>query len=137
MAPILRRFARHAWRGVVLVVGLVLIAAGLVMLVTPGPGIAAIIAGLALLSTEFAWAKRVLDWVWRRFAAARDEVRRRTKRRSNSPAADGEVGAAGPAGDGTEVDAKAEAEEVAVADDVVAGPRTEVEGETPRQSATP
>jgi hypothetical protein len=89
MEPILRRFARHAWRGVVLVVGLVLIAAGLVMMVTPGPGIAAIIGGLALLSTEFAWAKRVLDWVRRRFAAARAEVRRRTTRRSGGPAPDG------------------------------------------------
>jgi uncharacterized protein (TIGR02611 family) len=91
MAPVLHRFARHAWRGVVLVVGLVLIAAGLVMMVTPGPGIAAILAGLALLSTEFAWARRVLDWVRRRFAAARAEVRRRATRRSDAPAGDGEV----------------------------------------------
>jgi uncharacterized protein (TIGR02611 family) len=82
MAPILRRLGRHAWRGVVLVVGLVLIAAGLVMLVTPGPGIAAILAGLALLSTEFDWAKRLLNWVRHRFAAARAEVRRRATRRS-------------------------------------------------------
>ncbi len=117
MAPILHRFARHAWRGVVLVVGLALIAAGLVMMVTPGPGIAAILAGLALLSTEFAWAKRVLDWVRRRFAAARDEVRRRTTRRFNSPAGEGEVGADGSARD--------EAVEVAGADDVVAEPRAE------------
>lgn len=82
MAPILRRFARHAWRGVVLVVGLVLVGAGLVMLVTPGPGIALILAGLALLSTEFSWAKRLLGWFRRRFAAARAEVRRRASRRS-------------------------------------------------------
>jgi uncharacterized protein (TIGR02611 family) len=82
MAPILRRFARHAWRGVVLVVGLVLVAAGLVMLVTPGPGIALILAGLALLSTEFSWAKRLLDWFRRRFAAARAQVRHRARRRS-------------------------------------------------------
>ena len=80
MAPILHRFARHAWRVVVLVVGLALVAAGLVMLVTPGPGIAAIIAGLALLSTEFDWAKRLLNWVCGRFSAARDEFRRRAGR---------------------------------------------------------
>jgi uncharacterized protein (TIGR02611 family) len=82
MAPILRRLGRHAWRGVVLVVGLVLIAAGLVMLVTPGPGIAAILGGLALLSTEFDWAKRLLNWFRHRFAAARAEVRRRATRSS-------------------------------------------------------
>jgi uncharacterized protein (TIGR02611 family) len=81
MAPILHRFARHAWRGVVLVIGLVLVGAGLILLVTPGPGIAAILAGLALLSSEFDWAKRLLNWFRRRFAAARAEVRRRARRR--------------------------------------------------------
>ncbi len=86
MAPILRRFARHAWRGVVLVVGLVLVGAGLIMLVTPGPGIAAILAGLALLSTEFNWAKRLLAWFRQRFAAARAGVRRRVSRSSGQDA---------------------------------------------------
>ncbi|HZD00467.1 MAG TPA: TIGR02611 family protein [Actinomycetes bacterium] len=80
MSPIVHRFARHAWRGVVLVVGLALVAAGLVMLITPGPGLAAILAGLALLSTEFAWAKRLLAWARRRFDAARDQVRQRATR---------------------------------------------------------
>jgi uncharacterized protein (TIGR02611 family) len=84
MTPILRRVARHAWRVVVLVVGLVLIVAGLIMLVTPGPGIAAILGGLALLSTEFDWAKRLLHWFRERFVAARAEIRRRTGRGSRS-----------------------------------------------------
>jgi uncharacterized protein (TIGR02611 family) len=90
MAPILRRLGRHAWRGVVLVVGLVLIAAGLVMLVTPGPGIAAILAGLALLATEFEWARRLLHWFRQRFDAARAEVRRRTTRSSRRRATPGQ-----------------------------------------------
>jgi len=89
MAPVLRGFARHAWRGVVLVVGLVLVGAGLVMLVTPGPGIALILGGLALLSTEFAWAKRLLAWFRGRFSAARDQVRQRTTRRPREPRASG------------------------------------------------
>jgi uncharacterized protein (TIGR02611 family) len=80
MSPIVHRFARHAWRGVVLVVGLTLVVAGLVMLVTPGPGIAAVLAGLALLSTEFAWARRLLAYARQRFEAARAQVRRRTAR---------------------------------------------------------
>jgi hypothetical protein len=104
MAPILHRFARHAWRGVVLVVGLVLIAAGLVMIVTPGPGIAAILAGLALLSTEFAWAKRLLNWFRRRFAAASAEVRRRATHRSRRPTPEPEPAA----GDGSEASAEGE-----------------------------
>jgi hypothetical protein len=65
----------------------------------------------------------VLDWVRRRFAAARAEVRRRAARRSNSPAGEGEVGVAvGAAGS---PGADANAVEVEVADDVVAGRRTE------------
>jgi uncharacterized protein (TIGR02611 family) len=84
VAPLVRRLARHAWRGVVLVIGLVLVGAGLVMMVTPGPGIAAVLAGLALLATEFAWARKVLAYVRRRFDAARDQVRRRAPRRQGA-----------------------------------------------------
>lgn len=46
-------------------VGLGLIIAGIAMLVLPGPGIATIIAGLAVLATEFAWARVVLHHVKR------------------------------------------------------------------------
>ena len=46
---------------VVLVVGVALLAVGLVMLVVPGPGILLIVAGLAVLATEFAWAEAMLD----------------------------------------------------------------------------
>lgn len=38
------------------VVGGVLVAAGIVMLVTPGPGLLAIVVGLAVLAREYAWA---------------------------------------------------------------------------------
>ena len=41
--------------------GFTLVAGGLVMLVTPGPGWLTIAAGLALLASEFAWAHRLLD----------------------------------------------------------------------------
>ena len=41
--------------------GFALLVLGGVMLVTPGPGWLAIAAGLALLATEFVWAKRLLD----------------------------------------------------------------------------
>jgi uncharacterized protein (TIGR02611 family) len=81
MSPIVHRVARQTWRVVVLVIGLALVAAGLVMLVIPGPGIAAILAGLALLATEFDWARRLLAHARRRFNAARDQVRVRTTRR--------------------------------------------------------
>jgi uncharacterized protein (TIGR02611 family) len=42
-------------------VGVLVIVAGLVMMVAPGPGIVAIILGLAILSTEWEWADRWVD----------------------------------------------------------------------------
>ncbi|NIV17521.1 MAG: hypothetical protein GWN47_03735 [Woeseiaceae bacterium] len=46
-----------ARRIVIAVVGVTIIALGAVMIVTPGPGIAAILIGLIILSLEFAWAR--------------------------------------------------------------------------------
>ena len=43
------------------VIGTVLVVAGVVMLVTPGPGLLAIVAGLAVWAREFRWARRLLD----------------------------------------------------------------------------
>ncbi len=52
---------RSSKRIVVFVIGAALVVAGLVMLVFPGPGLLVIVAGLAVLATEFAWAKVALD----------------------------------------------------------------------------
>lgn len=46
---------------VVTVAGVLVMLAGLVMMVTPGPGIVGLILGLAILSTEWRWADRWLD----------------------------------------------------------------------------
>lgn len=48
------------WRTVVTLVGGLLLLAGLLMWVTPGPGWAAVILGLAVLATEFGWARALL-----------------------------------------------------------------------------
>ena len=40
---------------------MVLLIAGIAMLALPGPGWVTIFGGLALLATEFAWARRLLD----------------------------------------------------------------------------
>jgi uncharacterized protein (TIGR02611 family) len=45
---------------VVTTVGILVIAAGVVMMVAPGPGILGLIVGLAILSTEYDWAERWL-----------------------------------------------------------------------------
>ena len=50
----------------VAVAGSAVTAAGVVMLVTPGPGIIGVLAGLGILSTEFPAARRTLDKLRRR-----------------------------------------------------------------------
>ena len=42
-------------------VGVTLLVVGLIFMVLPGPGIPLIIAGLAILATEFAWAEVLLN----------------------------------------------------------------------------
>jgi uncharacterized protein (TIGR02611 family) len=66
----------HAKRWLKIVGGFALLAAGTVMLVLPGPGLVTIALGLALLSVEFVWARRLLDRVKRKTAAVRDVMRR-------------------------------------------------------------
>jgi uncharacterized protein (TIGR02611 family) len=51
---------KQAKRLVLIVVGFTVILFGIIMLVTPGPGIAAIAGGVAILATEFVWAKKLL-----------------------------------------------------------------------------
>ena len=74
---VLRWIGRNGKRMAVAVVGAVLVVAGLVMMVTPGPGLVVIIAGLFVLGTEFAWAERALDKAKERAAGAKKAVRRR------------------------------------------------------------
>jgi uncharacterized protein (TIGR02611 family) len=49
-----------AWKSVVATIGVTLLAVGLVLLVTPGPGWAIIFLGLVVLASEFAWASRLV-----------------------------------------------------------------------------
>lgn len=53
---------KQAWRIGVLIVGSTIVAAGIPLFVLPGPGTALVVAGLAILATEFAWAA----WLLRR-----------------------------------------------------------------------
>ena len=54
---------------VVLVIGGTALLLGVIMLVTPGPGIVGILAGLAILATEFIWARTLLKRIKQRAAA--------------------------------------------------------------------
>ncbi len=51
---------RHARKVVVAVVGVSVVLLGLALLVLPGPAFVVIPAGLAILATEFVWARRLL-----------------------------------------------------------------------------
>jgi len=72
-----RDLTRGAKRIGVLVVGLALLVVGIVMLVLPGPGVLVTMAGLALLATEYEWARRLLARVRQRARRITDQVRRR------------------------------------------------------------
>ena len=56
----------------VTVAGPLVILAGLVMLVLPGPGLVAIAAGLGLLALEYEWARRAMALMGRRLSQVRE-----------------------------------------------------------------
>ncbi|MDO7866959.1 PGPGW domain-containing protein [Nocardioides jiangxiensis] len=60
---------------VVTVAGLLVLTAGLVMMVTPGPGIVGILAGLGLLALEWEWARRWLSTARHKAAVAAERAR--------------------------------------------------------------
>jgi uncharacterized membrane protein YbaN (DUF454 family) len=69
---------RRIWRGVRIGAGSLLLALGVLGLFVPVlQGIAFILAGLAVLATEFPWARRWLD-------AVRDRIRRLRRRRGEA-----------------------------------------------------
>jgi uncharacterized protein (TIGR02611 family) len=57
-----RRVPRPARQLCVAVVGTGVLVAGVAMIVLPGPAVLVIPLGLAILATEFHWARRLLDW---------------------------------------------------------------------------
>ena len=51
---------RYARRIVILIVGMTVLLIGVAMIVLPGPAVVVIPVGLAILATEYAWARRWL-----------------------------------------------------------------------------
>ena len=86
MRTLTRFLLRSSVRASVSVAGFALLGVGMVLLVTPGPGLVVIIAGLAILSTQFAWAERALDTARDRAATARDATPRRAPGRRQDAA---------------------------------------------------
>lgn len=73
-------------RLLVFLIGVTIVLAGIIMIVTPGPALIVIPLGLAVLATEFLWAKRLLTKLKTTIAervggdnAAARSLRRRTE----------------------------------------------------------
>lgn len=82
---------KAAKRIVVFVVGVTVAITGVVMLVTPGPAFIVIPLGLAILSIEFAWARRWLRHIRQRISDTASASRswRAGQRRSAAEAGGG------------------------------------------------
>jgi uncharacterized protein (TIGR02611 family) len=70
------------------VVGGTVLVMGVIMMVTPGPGIAGILLGLGILGIEFAWAR---IWLKRIKAKGQDVVNSMRKKKADPSAARVEV----------------------------------------------
>ncbi len=72
-----------SWQVGVFVVGLAVVAAGIVMLPLPGPGWLVIFGGMAIWATEFVWAQLVLRWTRRKVTEAAQKALDPKVRRRN------------------------------------------------------
>lgn len=78
-----RRALHLSWQVGVFVVGLAVVAGGVVMLPLPGPGWLVIFAGMAIWATEFVWAQLVLRWTKRKVTEAAQRALDPAVRRRN------------------------------------------------------
>ena len=69
--------ARNGKRVAVTIAGFAVLLAGAAMLILPGPGIVVILAGLAILATEYVWAQRLLRIAKEKANQAKDAVFRK------------------------------------------------------------
>jgi uncharacterized protein (TIGR02611 family) len=65
---------RQGKRAIIAVVGFTVIALGIVMLVTPGPGWLLIFFGLSVLAVEFVWARAMLKRLKRKGSEIKDAI---------------------------------------------------------------
>lgn len=91
----IRFMLRNGKRIAITIVGVLLVLGGLVLMVLPGPGIVLLIAGLAVLATEYVWAQRMLNYARQKATQAKDRVLRRSGGPAAPPAEPPEVGPQG------------------------------------------
>lgn len=78
---VVRFMLRNSKRLAISVAGFAILGLGLVLLVTPGPGLLVVIAGLAILASEYAWAQRALSSARERANNAARAVKKRRQKR--------------------------------------------------------
>ena len=69
---------RHVRRIAILVIGMTVLLIGAALLVLPGPAFVVIPIGLAILATEYAWARRALKHVTDTTEKAADKLNLRS-----------------------------------------------------------
>lgn len=72
-----RFIGRNSKRVGITIAGFLLILVGAALLVLPGPGLLVIIAGLAVLATEYVWAQRLLKIAKDKATQAKDAILRK------------------------------------------------------------
>ena len=77
LGAVWRFLRRNGKRIGISIAGGALVVAGLLMLLLPGPGLLVIIAGLAILATEYVWAQRALNYAKGKASRAKDKLTRR------------------------------------------------------------
>lgn len=70
---------RHIRRIAILIAGSTVLLIGVILIFIPGPAIVVIPAGIAILATEFPWARRLARKFKRYFLRARRAIRDRFK----------------------------------------------------------
>ena len=83
----MKNMIKFTWlrRSVVAVIGFTVLLIGLAMVVLPGPAVIVIPLGLAILATEFVWARRLLE------KARASIASRGPRKKEQSPATDNQI----------------------------------------------
>ncbi len=72
-----KSFQAHTRRVVWTVLGVTVLAVGIVLLFAPGPGILVVLLGLSLLAREYDWAQDILHWARDRYYRAAERFKER------------------------------------------------------------
>lgn len=80
---------KQAWRLIIVIVGFTVLLIGVALIFLPGPAFLVIPLGLAMLATEFAWARHLLRRVKEKATDIASKARGTTPpRKENSPQSD-------------------------------------------------